>query len=176
METIAEQGTITKIETVGEQQTRKKATLIVISGDFDKLFAAFTIATGAAAVNMDVTMFFTFWGLRAIRKNVHTGESLFGRMIGIIEGGDINKANPSKYGFLGLGRWMFKKMMKNKNVAGLTELRQVAIDLNVNMYSCQTSMEVMEIPRVKLIDEVAETVGVGFMIEQAQKSDFTLFI
>ncbi|MFC2005168.1 DsrE/DsrF/DrsH-like family protein [Chloroflexota bacterium] len=158
------------------EEKRKKTTLVVISGDFDKLFAAFTIATGAAASNMDVTMFFTFWGLRALKKNVRTGKSFFGRMVGIIEGGDINKANPSKYGFLGLGRWMFKKMMKSKNVAGLGELRQIAIDLGVKMYSCQTSMEVMEIPKEKLIDELADTVGVAFMIEQSQQSDFTYFI
>ena len=159
-----------------EQDRRKKTTLVVISGDFDKLFAAFTIATGAAASNMDVIMFFTFWGLRALKKNVGTGKSLFGRMIGIIEGGDINKANPSKYGFLGLGRWMFKKMMRNKNVPGLDELRQMSIDLGVQMYSCQTSMEVMESPKEKLIDEVVDTVGVAFMIEQSQQSDFTYFI
>jgi peroxiredoxin family protein len=97
-------------------------------------------------------------------------------MVGFMEGGDINKANPSKYGFLGLGRWMFKKMMKNKNVASLSELRQVAIELGVKMYSCQTSMEVMEIPREKLIDEVVDVAGVALMVEQAQKSDFTLFI
>ena len=158
------------------EEKKKKATIIILSGDFDKLFAAFTIATGAAASNMDVIMFHTFWGLRAIKKNASTGKSLFGRMIGMIEGGDITKANPSKYGFLGLGRWMFKKMMKNKNVPGLLELRQLAIDLGVKMYSCQTSMEVMEIPKEKLIDEVADTVGVAFMIEQSQQSDFTYFI
>ena len=162
-----------------EQQTeenKKKTTLVVISGDLDKLFAAFTIATGAAAANMDVTMFFTFWGLRALKKNVRTGKSFFGRMVGMIEGGDINKANPSKYSFLGMGRWMFKKMMRKKNVPGLEELRQIAIDLGVKMYSCQTSMEVMEIPREKMIDEVADIVGVAFMIEQSQQSDFTYFI
>ena len=78
-----------------ETEKKKKATLIVLSGDFDKLFAAFTIATGAAAINMEVIMFFTFWGMRAVKKNVRTGKGLFGRMIGFIEGGDINKANPS---------------------------------------------------------------------------------
>ena len=157
-------------------EERKKATIIVIRGDFDKLFAAFTIATGAAASNMDVSMFFTFWGLRAIKKNMRTGNSLFGRMMGIIEGGDITKANPSKYGFLGLGRWMFGKMMKNKNVAGLVELRQMAIDLGVKMYSCETSKEVMEIEDKNLIDEVVDTVGVTSMIKHAQKSEFSYFI
>jgi len=161
-----------------EQKTedRKKATLIVISGDFDKLFAAFTIATGAAAANMDVTMFFTFWGMRAIKKDMRTGRGLFGRMVGLIEGGDIKKANPSKYGFAGMGRWMFGKMMKNKNVASLTELRQLALDLGVKMYSCVTSMEVMEIEREQLIDEVSDVAGVALMIEKSQQSEISLFI
>ena len=158
------------------EEKKKKATIVLISGDFDKLFAALTIATGAAASNMEVIIFHTFWGLRAVKKNVRTGKSLFGKMIGLIEGGDITKANPSKYGFLGLGRWMFGKMMKNKNVTSLVELRQIALDLGVKMYTCQTSMEVMEIPRETLIDEVADVVGVAFMLEQAQQSDFTMFI
>ena len=156
-----------------EAGKRKKATIFVISGDFEKLFAAFSIAIGASASNMDVKMFFTFWGLRALKKNVRTGKSLFARMLGILEGGDINKANPGKYGFFGLGRWMIKKMLKKKNIASLTELRQLAIDLGVEMYCCDTTMEVMEIPRDKLIDQVVETAGVGWLIEQAQQSDFT---
>ena len=94
------------------EEKKKKATIILISGDFDKIFAALTIATGAAASNMDVIIFHTFWGLKAIKKNVRTGKSFFGKIVGIVEGGDISKANPSKYGFLGLGRWMFNKMMK----------------------------------------------------------------
>ncbi len=161
-----------------EQKTekKKKATIIVISGDFDKLFAAFTIATGAAASNMDVTMFFTFWGLRGIKKNMRTGRGFFGRMVGLIEGGDITKANPSKYGFLGMGRWMFGKMMKNKNVAGLAELRQLSIDLGVKMYSCITSMEIMEIDKEQLIDEVSDVAGAALMVEEAQNSEISLFI
>ena len=155
---------------------KKKVSIVVFSGDFDKLFAAYVIATGAAASNMDVTMFHTFWGLRALKKDVSTGKSLFGRMIGKIYGGDINKANPSKYGFGGMGRWMFKKMMKSKNVASLPELRQTALDLGVKVYGCQMSMDVMEIPRETMIDEVSDCVGVGFLIEQAQQSDFTMFI
>ena len=91
--------------------------MAVMSGDMDKLFGAFIIATSAAASNMDVTMFFTFWGLRALKKNVKTGKSLMGKMMGIMEGGDINKADPSKYSMGGMGRWMFKKMMGAKKVA-----------------------------------------------------------
>jgi len=152
---------------------KKKATIFVISGDFEKLFAAFSIAIGAAASNMDVSMFFTFWGLRALKKNERTGKGLFARMLGFLEAGDINKASPGKYKFLGLGRWMIKKMIKSKNVSDLAELRRTALELGVKMYSCATAMDVMEIPREQLIDEVVDSAGVGWLVEQAQESQFT---
>jgi len=158
------------------EEQKKKVSMVVFSGDMDKLFAAFIIATGAAASGFDVTMFFTFWGLRALKKGPLTGKGFFGHMMGLIYGGGIEKANPSKYGFGGMGRWMFGKMMKAKNVSSLTELRQLAIDLGVHMYGCQMSMDVMEIPREKMIDQVTACVGVGFFIEQAKDSAFTLFI
>jgi peroxiredoxin family protein len=157
-------------------KTKKKMAMAVMSGDLDKLFGAFIIATSAAASNMDVTMFFTFWGLRAIKKNERTGKGLMGRMMGIMEGGDINKANPSKYSMGGMGRWMFKKMMGAKKVASLAELRQMALDLGVKFYGCQMSMDVMEIPREKLIDEVEDCVGGGFFVEKAVEADANFFI
>lgn len=158
------------------EDKKKKVTIAVMSGDMDKLMGALIIATSAAASDMDVTMFFTFWGIRAVKKNVKTGKSFMGKMIGLMEGGDISKASPSKYSFGGMGRWMFNKMMKNNNVASLAELRQMAIDMGVKFYGCGMSMEVMEIPREALIDEVVDIVGGGFFVEHASKSDFTLFI
>lgn len=157
-------------------EKKKKLSMIIFSGDLDKLFAAFSIAAGAAASGMDVTMFFTFWGLRALKKKVRTGKSLLGRLLGLFYGGDISRATPSKLSFGGIGRWMFKKMMKAKRVPSLIELRQAAIDMGVKMYGCQMSMEVMEIPQDKMIDEVSACVGVVHFIEQAQQSDVTLFI
>lgn len=155
---------------------KKKMAIAVMSGDLDKLFGAFIIATSAAASNMDVTMFFTFWGLRAIKKSERTGRSFMGRMMGIMEGGDINKANPSKYSMGGMGRWMFKKMMGAKKVASLPELRQMALDLGVKFYGCQMSMDVMEIPREKLMNEVENCVGGGFFVEKALEADVQFFI
>ncbi|UCC39236.1 MAG: DsrE/DsrF/DrsH-like family protein [Candidatus Aminicenantes bacterium] len=159
-----------------KEEKRKKLSMVIFSGDMDKLFAAFTIATGAAASNMEVTMFFTFWGLRALKKKVRTGKSILGRLLGLFYGGDINRAAPSKMSFGGIGRWMFKKMMKAKRVPTLAELRQMAIDLGVKLFGCQMSMEIMEIPKEKMIDQVAQCVGVATYIEQAQQADVTLFI
>ncbi len=159
-----------------EEPRQKSLAMVVMSGDMDKLFGAFIIATGAAAMGMEVTMFFTFWGLRAIKKNVSTGKTLFGKMLGMMYGGDISKANPSKFSFGGMGRWMFGKMMGNHNVSKLSELRDLAVDLGVNMYGCQMSMDVMEIPQDTFIDGVKEPVGVGFFLMKAQDADIQLFI
>ncbi len=159
-----------------EQDKHKSLAMVVMSGDMDKLFGAFIIANGAAAMGMEVTMFFTFWGLRAIKKDVGTGKTLFGKMLGLMYGGDISKANPSRFSFAGLGRWMFNKMMANHNVAKLVELRDMAIQLGVNMYGCQMSMDVMEIPQEAFIEGVREPVGVGFFLLKAQEADIQLFI
>ena len=159
------------------EEKRKKLAMVVFSGDMDKLFAAFSIAGGAAASNMEVTMFFTFWGLRALKKKrTRTGRSLLGRLLGYFSAGDIDKSSPSKMKFGGLGRWMFKKMMKAKKVPGLAEMRQMAVEMGVRLYGCQMSMEVMEIPREAMIDEVAQCVGVAFFLEQAEQADISLFI
>ncbi len=158
------------------ENKRKKLSLIVFSGDMDKLFAAFSIAAGAAASGMEVVMFFTFWGLRALKKKTSTGQSLFGRLLGWFYGGDIERASPSRMRFGGIGRWMFKKMMRAKRIPSLAELRQTAIDMGVKMHGCQMSMSVMEIPQDALIDEVSACVGVAHFLEQAQESDISLFI
>jgi peroxiredoxin family protein len=142
------------------EEKKKKLAMVVFSGDMDKLFAAFSIATG----------------LRALKKKKRTGKSFLGRLLGIFYGGDINKAGPSKMNFGGIGRWMFKKMMRAKNLPTLAELRQAAIDLGVNLIGCQMSMAVMEIPKETMVDEVAQCVGVASFLEQAQQADVTLFI
>ena len=153
-----------------------KATIVVYSGDMDSVFAAFTIATGAAAAGMDTTMFFTFWGLKAIQKGNRTGKGLMGRMLGLISRGGIERLGPSKFNFGGAGRWMFRKMMADKRVTTLTELRQTCIDLGVHFLACKTSMDVMEIDRGDLIDEVEAIAGVAKMVKEASESKIQLFI
>lgn len=151
-------------------------TIIVCSGDMDKVMAAFNIATGAAAAGKETTMFFTFWGLKALQKGNLTGRSLFGRLMGLLNRGGINRIGPSRFNFAGIGRWMFKRMMKAHNITPLEELRKIAIDLGVKLVPCQTSMEVMEIQREHLIDEVAESAGVATMLAAADRSRATFFI
>ncbi len=154
---------------------QNKLSMVVFSGDMDKLMAAFIIATGAAASGMEVTMFFTFWGLQAIKKSERTGKSFFGKMLGFMLK-DIGGVGPSKMNFGGIGRWMFKKMMKAKNVALLEQLRDIAIQLGVKLVPCQMSMEVMEISQDNLISQVSAPVGVASFLEEARNSKITLFI
>lgn len=174
--TLAEAPTGIESPVVAEDIKTKKLSMVVMSGDMDKLFGAFIIANGAAAMGKDVTMFFTFWGLRAIKKDVSTGTTVFGKMMGAMYGGDISKSNPSKFSFGGMGRWMFNKMMGNHNVTQLPELRDLAVQLGVKMYPCQMSMDVMEIPADAFIDGAQDPVGVGYFIGEADESNTTLFI
>jgi len=142
----------------------------------DKVLASYIIATGAAASGMEVVMFFTFWGLKAIQKGNLTGKGLFGRMLGVMNRGGLNAIGPSRLNMGGMGRWMFKLMMKQKGVAQLPELQRMAIDLGVKMMPCQMSMDVMEITCDDLIPETTEPVGVATMLEHARESNIQFFI
>ncbi|MGD8463688.1 MAG: DsrE/DsrF/DrsH-like family protein [Anaerolineae bacterium] len=154
----------------------QKCSIIVFSGDMDKVMAGFIIATTAAAMGMETTMFFTFWGLKAIQKGTPTGKGLFGKMLSVLNRGGIDRLGPSRLNFGGLGRWMFKKMMKDQGVTSLPELRQMAIDLDVKFLACLMSMDVMEIDKTDLIDEVDDVVGAATFIAEAQNSEINLFI
>jgi peroxiredoxin family protein len=151
-------------------------TMIVFSGDMDKVMAAFNIAIGAAASGKETNIFFTFWGLKAIQKGNLTGKGFFGRMMSIMNRGGINRIGPSRFNFWGIGRWMFNQMMKSHKITPLEELRQTAIDAGVKFYPCQMSMEVMEINKEDFIDDVQPSCGEATMLEMAFRSKATLFI
>jgi peroxiredoxin family protein len=156
---------------------KNKLSMVVLSGDMDKVMAALIIATGAAASGMEVCMFFTFWGLKAIQKpGVLTGKSLFGRMLGLMNRGGLDAIGPSRLNMGGMGRWMFKKMMKEKGVASLQELYDMAVDLGVVMMPCQMSMDVMELDPKDFQPNTTPPVGVATFLENAAESKATLFI
>ena len=157
-------------------EKKNKMTLVVLSGDMDKVMAAYIIASGAAASGMEVIMFFTFWGIKAIQKGSLTGKSLFGRMLGMMNRGGLDAIGPSRLNMGGMGRWMFKLMMKKHGVTHLNELRDACIDLGVKLIPCEMSMKVMEIDCEDLIAETEEPVGVAVMLEHANESSVQYFI
>ena len=153
----------------------QKSVIMLMSGDFDHAFAAFTLASTAAAMGIETTIFFTFWGIKAIEKGNFTGKGLFGRMVGVLNRGGINRIGPSKFNFGGIGRWMFKKMMRDQNVTALPELRQQCIDLGVKFLVCLTSMDVMEITLEDLLPGV-EPAGAATVMAEAQQAQSQWFI
>lgn len=153
----------------------EKCSLVIFSGEMDKVMAAFIIATTAASMGRETSMFFTFYGLKAIQKGNRTGSSLMERMLGLINRGGIERIGPTHFNFGGIGRWMFHKMMKDKNVTSLSELRQTAIDLGVRLLACQMSMDVMGIKREDLLPEVADVVGAATYCNLALQGK-TMFI
>ena len=157
-------------------EKKNKLTMVVLSGDMDKVMAAYIIANGAAAAGTEVVMFFTFWGIKAIQKGNLTGKSIFGRMLGVMNRGGLDAIGPSRLNMGGMGRWMFKLMMKKHGVTPLTELRDSAIALGVKLIPCQMSMNVMEIDCDDLIPEAQEPVGVATMLEHANESGVQFFI
>ena len=158
-------------------EDNNKATIIVFSGDMDKVFAAFIIATGCAAAGMDTTLFFTFWGLNAIKTGAPIkAKSFLGKMMGMMNRGGINRLNPSQFSFGGIGRILFSKMMSDKKVASLEDLLQTLIDLDVHLLACKMSMAVLEIARGDLIPEVEDVVGVATFVKEAANSKIQLFI
>jgi peroxiredoxin family protein len=137
----------------------QKATIILHSGDYDKVYSALIIGTGAQAMGMDVSIYFTFWGLQRLKK------------------GGLNKGPLSKMNFLGLGKWFIKRKMKKANVRPLEGLLQDFIELGGKILACDMTMEIMGLKKEDLREEViTEFCAVGTYVNEARDSEMTLFI
>ena len=152
-------------------------TIIVFSGDMDKVLASFVIANGAAAMGRPVTMFFTFWGLNVLRKSEpqNIKKPLIDTMFGKMMPQGVNKLKLSKMNMGGMGTAMMRKVMKDKNIDSLEDLIKKAMDNGVKMIACTMSMDVMGITKEELIDGV-ELAGVGTYLGDAEESNVNLFI
>ena len=152
-------------------------TIIVFDGDLDKVLASFIIANGALAMGRPVTMFFTFWGLNALRKDqkVKIKKSAMESMFGTMLPRGSRKLKLSKMNMGGMGTAMMKKIMKDKNIDSLEDLIRKAMDNGVKLVACSMSMDVMGIRPEELIDGV-EIGGVGTYLGDAEESNVNLFI
>ncbi|MFP4001919.1 MAG: DsrE/DsrF/DrsH-like family protein [Thermoplasmata archaeon] len=136
-----------------------KATLIVHSGEFDKVYSALIIGTGALSMGMEVSMYFTFWGLERLKKN------------------ELDKGPLSRMNFLGLGKWFMKKKLKKSNVREMDKLLEDFHELGGKILACDMTMDIMGIDKKDLRDEViTDYCAVGTYIKEAKESDVTLFI
>ncbi|MFC1522670.1 DsrE/DsrF/DrsH-like family protein [Elusimicrobiota bacterium] len=154
---------------------KEKMTIILFSGDLDKALAAFTLATTAAASNMDVSIFFTFWGLNVLKKPgaIAGSARLFLQKVF----GRINKGLPlSRFNFLGIGPWLMKIIMRKVGAASLDDLMRSARQLNVKYIACTTSIGVLGLSREDLAGEVDDFAGASTYLASAKESKVNLFI
>ncbi len=160
-----------------KQMQNHKLSIICFSGDFDKLVAAFTLATGAAAVNYSVNLFFTFWGLNIIKNKkgrFFTGKGMLAKIFGYLSGGE-NNLPLSRLNFAGFSPKLMTSLMKKRNVATLPELIAAAEALGVNFYVCDMSMNILGLKRENFIPEIKEVLGVAKFLEHSHDGE-TLFI
>jgi peroxiredoxin family protein len=168
-------------QTIPGENTRqtKAVSMIIFSGDLDRLLAAFIIANGSAAMEVPVTMFFTFWGLNVLRREgvIQTSqkktwtESMFGCMMPR----GPEKIRLSKMNMGGIGTILFKKEMTRKKIYTLPELIKQAQEQGVKFIACSMSMDLMGIKKEELIPGI-EFAGVATFVDVAEAGHITLFI
>jgi peroxiredoxin family protein len=146
-------------ETGREKTGPEKATFVVHSGDYDKVYSAFIMGNGFLAMGMEVSMYFTFWGLLRLKK-------------GQLDGGELSKMH-----MLGFGKWMVKRRMTKNRSASLERLAQDFVELGGKIFACDMTMDIMGVrPEDLRQDLVSEYCAVGTYVEEARNSAVTLFI
>ena len=136
-----------------------RVTIVLHSGDMDKVYSALIIGNGALSMGMEASIYFTFWGLQRLQK------------------GGLEKGPLSKMHFLGLGKWMIRRRMKKANVASLERLMADFKELGGKVIACEMTMEIMGIGREDLRGDLIDEYGaVGTYIQEARDSQITLFI
>jgi peroxiredoxin family protein len=137
----------------------ERTTIILHSGDIDKVYSALIVANGALAMGMEASIYFTFWGLQRLQK------------------GGLEKGPLSHMHLFGLGKWMVKQRMKKANVASLERLLRDFKELGGKIIACEMTMEIMGIRRQDLREDLIDVYGaVGSYIQEARNSKVTLFI
>jgi peroxiredoxin family protein len=168
-----------QVEALAEASPENKIALIMFSGELDKVLAGFVIATGAAAMGMDVVMFFTFWGTPILRdkgKKVG-GKDFMGKMFSAMLPKGACEVKLSKMNMAGMGTAMMKSLMKKKNVASLEQMLELAAEMGVRIFICEMSMDLMGFKREEMIEYPNLTFcGVAKFMEEAQNSKIQLFI
>lgn len=156
---------------------KKRTTIVLFSGDYDKAMAAYIIANGAAAYDHDVTIFHTFWGINALRRQqpaeVQKGffEKTFGRMMPR----GAEQLGLSKMQMLGMGPKMIKHVMKKHNALTLTQLIEMAQEQDIKLVSCTMTMDLLGLQKEELLDSV-HYAGVAAYLADAEQGHVNLFI
>ncbi len=171
---------LARTEPAAEETTpeREKMVLIAASGDLDKAWPVMILATTGAAYGMDVTVFFTFWGLGILKRPEAgvTGEDWRQRLLSVFSRGTPQHLKLSKLNFGGLGAKMMKDLADDKKVASVQELLELAQDMGVKLWPCQMTMDLMGLAPDDLIDGLDRPAGAGSAISLMRDASISLFI
>jgi peroxiredoxin family protein len=162
-----------------ETGTKDQLSMVVFSGDLDKILAALIISTGAAAYDMKVKLFFTFWAISALRdpKKNGKGKNLIEKMFGMMLPRGAGKVKLSNMNMGGMGTSMIKGIMKKHKVASLPEMFKTAGELGVEINICEMSMNLMGFKKEEMIPYPGINIcGVATFLSDAQESKIQLFI
>lgn len=164
-----------RVESVERRQPADRVTIVAFSRDFDKVLTTLLIATGAAAMGSEVSVFFAFWGLTMLKKRgaKKRGKALTAKMLAAML--PSGSGGTSQMNMFGIGPAFFQFLMKKKNVASIDDLMSVARESGVKLIACRMSMDVMGIDESELIDGV-EVGGVASMLGDACDSRATFFV
>lgn len=156
---------------------QKKTTIVLFSGDYDKAMAAYIIANGAAAYDHEVTIFHTFWGLNALRKDnkVSMKKGFMNKMFGKMMPRGADKMGLSKMNYLGMGQKMIKNVIKKHNAMPLPQLIEMAQEQDVKLIGCTMTMDLLGLQKEELLDGI-EYAGVAAYIGDAEEGNVNLFI
>ena len=158
---------------------KNKITIIAWDGHLDRIWPALILSTTAAASGMEVSAFFTFWGLfplvRPDRRR-KTGKDWMTKALGVMNPGSTQKAKLSRMNFAGMGPWMLGKVAENYKTPHPTELLELARDMGVRLIPCQMTMDLMGITKDDLIDGLEEPIGAATALLEMKESAIQLFI
>lgn len=159
---------------------KRQKTMAVVcwSSDLDRVWPTLILSTTAAASGLDVSVFFTFWGLRVLQRNdkVMTGTNWMQKAESLVDRGGTDHLKLGKIHFGGAGTKMIKKLADSYKVASPTELLSMAQDLGVRMYPCQMTMDLYGLSKDDFIDGVEPAMGAASFIDMAADADISLFI
>jgi len=164
---------------MSDQSNAKSMSIIVTKGSLDWAYPPFILGTTAAAMGLDVTMFFTFYGLGLLKKKLKLEITPLGNAAMEMPMMGMHMAMPNIVsampGVNAAATVMMKNLIKKKGVASIEELREAAVDSEVRMIACQMTLDLFEYKREDLIDGL-ELGGAATYIDTAVKSDINLFI
>ncbi len=162
----------------GVPPTKEKMVIIAASGDLDKAWPVLILATTGAAYGLEVTVFFTFWGLSILKKPGVgiTGEDWRQKVLSVFNRGSAQHLGMSTLHFGGIGPKMMKGLAVEKNVASVQELLELAQQMGVKLWPCQMTMDLMGLEREHLIDGLDDPAGAGSAISLMKQASISLFI